>query len=412
MKYLKFQFNYILATAGLLFITAQSNGQTKQPVYFIYAGSTHAHTFLTQSHGAQWEEIKGFKSYMSVDSNHVSHAANTRMKPDSDKYQGPPSAHFAIAKANGYDFYMTTDHSQEVSFHPTSATNSNWIATHKAAQAATDKNFVAIVGYEHSENDGPGGKGHINVINSASYINALEPGIDIQYLYKWLDTVKSYGGKGPVVASFNHPAANAYDSWKYRDPKVTDIITMLEVINSNTNIHYDAFIKALDAGWKVSPVCGNDNHGTMGIATQKSRTFVLATGKTQLAILDAMKNRRTYASLDNNIQCRYTVNGEIMGSTLKTPTEFKFDIDISDPDTNNPNDKITRIDIVKDNGEVVQTYNVPSPGYSVKWNPTITDATNKYFFVRVWSAGGGDAPAAKLSPDKPMTWLAPVWTGR
>jgi hypothetical protein len=410
MKYLKFQFNYILAVS-LLFIAAQSNGQTKQPVYFIYAGNTHAHTSLTLSHGAQWDEIKGFKNYMSVDSNHVSHAANTTMKPDSDKYQGPPSTHFAIAKANRYDFYITTDHSQEASFHPTSATNSNWIATHKAAQAATDKNFVAIAGYEHSENDGPGGKGHINVINSASYLNALEPGIDIQYLYKWLDTVKSYG-EGPVVASFNHPVANAYDNWKYRDPKVTGIITMLEVINSNTNIHYDAFIKALDAGWKVSPVCGNDNHGIMGIANQKSRTFVLATGKTQLEILDAMKNRRTYASLDNNIQCRYTVNGEIMGSTLKSPAEFKFDIDISDPDTNNPNDKITRIDIVKDNGEVVQTYNVQSPGYSVKWSPTITDATNKYFFVRVWNAGGGDAPAAKLTPDKPMTWLAPVWTGR
>src|ERR1700748_1859459 len=100
MNYLKFRFNYILAIASLLLVAAQSNGQTKQPVYYIYAGSTHAHTFLTQSHGAQLEEIKGFKSYMSVDSNHVSHAANTRMRPDSDKYQGPPSLHFAIAKAN------------------------------------------------------------------------------------------------------------------------------------------------------------------------------------------------------------------------------------------------------------------------------------------------------------------------
>lgn len=398
----------------MLSVTAVSYGQTTplMPQYHIYAGSTHAHTSLTQSHGAQWDEIKGFKSYMSIDSEHVSHAANTTMKADADKYQGPPSVHFALAKADGYDFYVSTDHSQEASFHPTSTTNKNWISTHNDAIAATDKNFVAIAGYEHSENDGPGGKGHLNVINSASYLNALEPGIDIQYLYKWLDTVKSYGGKGPVVASFNHPGLNAYDSWKYRDPKVTDIITMLEVINSNTNIHYDPWIKALDAGWKVSPVCGNDNHGTMGIATQKSRTFVLATAKTQLAILDAMKNRRTYASLDNNIQCRYTVNGEIMGSTLKGPKEFKFDIEINDPDTSNPKDKITRIDIVKDNGVVVQTYDVPTPGYSVKWTPTITDATNKYFLVRVWSVGGGDAPQAKLTPDKPMAWLAPVWTGR
>ena len=39
---------------------------------------------------------------------------------------------------------------------------------------------------------------------------------------------------------------------------------MLEVINSNNKIHYPAFINALNRGWKVSPVCGNDNHGLTG----------------------------------------------------------------------------------------------------------------------------------------------------
>jgi hypothetical protein len=33
-----------------------------------------------------------------------------------------------------------------------------------------------------------------------------------------------------------------------------------------------------------------------------------------------------------------------------------------------------------------------------------------YFFVRVWNAGGGDAP--KANPDHPVAWLAPIWTGR
>jgi hypothetical protein len=44
------------------------------------------------------------------------------------------------------------------------------------------------------------------------------------------------------------------------------------------------------------------------------------------------------------------------------------------------------------------------------WRPTISDATNKFFFVRVWNAGGGDAPSA--NPAQPVAWLAPVWTGR
>jgi hypothetical protein len=212
-----------------------------------------------------------------------------------------------------------------------------------------------------------------------------------------------------VVASFNHPGPHQYNDWAYRDPQITDIITLLEVINSNKSIHYAGFVNALDKGWKVSPVCGNDNHGVWGITHQTSRTFVLATNRTKVAILDAMKNRRTYASLDKNIQCRYTVNGAIMGSTLTRPEVFDFDISISDPDTNNVKDKITKIDIVKDGGAVVQTYS-PAPGWSAQWNPVINDSTNKFFFVRVWNAGGGDAPGA--DPAKPVAWLAPVWTGR
>jgi hypothetical protein len=125
----------------------------------------------------------------------------------------------------------------------------------------------------------------------------------------------------------------------------------------------------------------------------------LAADKTKASILDAMKHRRTYASLDRDIQCRYAVNGTIMGSTLNCPKTFRFSIVVQDPDTSNPNDKITKIDIVKDGGAIVQTY-TPTPAYSVRWKPTITDSTSKFFFVRVWDAGGGDDP--KLIP--PIRW--------
>jgi hypothetical protein len=184
---------------------------------------------------------------------------------------------------------------------------------------------------------------------------------------------------------------------------------MLEVINSNNKIHYPAFVSALDHGWKVSPVCGNDNHGIAGISRNASRTFVLAKDKTKEAILDAMKNRRTYASLDKNLQCKYTVNGAIMGSTLNRPTNFNFDIAINDPDTDNPKNKITKIDIVKDGGAIVQTY-TPTPSHAIRWTCKIDDSTSKFFFIRIWNAGGGDAPGA--DPANPVAWLAPVWTGR
>lgn len=411
MNQLKRKLISVLTVTGILISAIPLMGQQNQssPEYHIYSGNTHSHSIYTSSHGSQWDHVPGATKFMEVDTAGVSQVLNSTLKPDWQKVQGPPSAHYALAKSTGYDFYAVTDHSQEPAFYPTNPNNTAWLATKKAADETTDANFVALRGSEFSENNGPRGKGHFNVFNTAIYLNALQKGIDLPYFYKWLETVPA-NDEGAVVASFNHPAPDQYDNWEYRTPGATDIITMLEVINSNNGIHYSAFVNALDKGWKVSPVCGNDNHGILAITTHTSRTFVLATAKTKPAILDAMKNRRTYASLENNIQCNYTVNGKIMGSTLNGEKVFKFDISINDPDTNNPQDKITKIDIVKDNGQVVQTLEVPISDYSIKWSPVINDAANTYFFIRIWNAGGGDAP--KADPQKPIAWLAPVWTGR
>jgi hypothetical protein len=420
---------------GAIFTAGICSAQTSKPVYHIYRGNTHAHTLYTWSHGEQWAKngckgiltftapgdqptSSGWKKGAAVDDhcpaiyvvNGLQYPGPDQvLRPDWQSVQGPPARHFELARQNNFDFYVSTDHSQEGGFWPWGPDNPTWRATKQQAAAATDKDFVAIAGFEYSENDGPGGTGHLNVINSDSILDALYKGINLPYLYKWLEHARPNGG-GPVVASFNHPGKYQYNDFDYRDPAITNIITMFEVINSNWHIHYDGFIEALDKGWKVSPVSGLDNHGTTGIAKLRSRTFVLATARTKLAILDAMKNRRTYASLDNNIQCRYTVNGSIMGSTLNRPPSFRFDIDISDPDTGNPLDKFSKVDIVSDHGQVVQTYNPSEPSYSIHWKPVLNDPSATYFFVRVWSVGGGDVP--KPIPDQPMTWLAPVWTGR
>jgi hypothetical protein len=328
--------------------------------YKAYSGNTHSHTSYTSSHGAQ---------------------------------DGYPDAHHALAKSSGYDFYVTTDHSQEVAFDPTSATNPAWVDTKQQAINATDSTYVGFWGYEHSENNGPDGTGHINVINSPAYLDALESGVGIQSLYSWLKTQSN------AVATFNHPGPDSYNSFAYRDAEITNIITMLEVINSNDNIHYAGWLAALEKGWKVSPVCGNDNHGLWGITNHTSRTFVVATAHTRAALLDAMKNRRTYAALDDNIQIKYTVNGAIMGSTLSNPSTFNFAITVSDPDAG---DRISKIEILKDNGVLVQAHTLATPQASVSWNPTINDTTSKYFFLRVYNEGG----------TTPMAWVAPTWTGR
>ena len=367
------------ANAPVLVVT-----YTPPTTYNVYAGNTHSHSNYTSSHGDQ-------------------------VTNNDPTLNGRPIEHFTRAKTAGtYDFYVVTDHSQEVDLDPTSATNAAWVDTKADATEATVSTFVGLAGFEHSENNGPNGTGHINVINSNTYLDALESGIDLPYLYNWLKTVAPNGSGLPVVASFNHPGSGQYNNWAYRDAQITDIITMLEVINSNDNIHEVGFQEALSAGWKVSPVCGNDNHGFWGITNHTSRTFVLATARTKAAILDAMKNRRTYASLEKNINCSYTCNGAIMGSTLSSPSTFNFAIAVSDPDAA---DTITKIEIMKNSGTgAVVAASATFNSTSVTWNPTITDTTSTYFYVRVYNATGGDAGSANSA--NPVAWLAPIWTGR
>lgn len=417
-------------TAVLLSAVALMGQKAADPLteYHIYAGNTHSHTSATHSHGEQWakSDCAGILVYANnawtdgyvksktgcygiyVINGLQYPSPSLKLKPDHEKFQGPPAEHYALARTNGYDFYATTDHSQEAGLQTLGEDNAAWVSTKQAAARATGATFVALAGFEFSENDGPGGQGHINVYNSSGILNALAPGVDLPYFYHWLKKAAS-NASGPVVASFNHPGAHQYNDWDYRDPDVTDIITTLEVINSNNKIHYEGFVNALDKGWKVSPVCGNDNHGTGGISRHTSRTFVLAKARDTASILDAMKNRRTYASLDKNLQCRYTVNGKIMGSTLDRLATYRFNIWIDDPDTQNPADRITKIDIVGSGGKVIQSFS-PTAAHSVRWSPEISDTTSKYFFVRVWNSGGGDAPGA--DPAKPVAWLAPVWTGK
>ena len=407
MNPLKNLFPVLLIIAFCLNAGAQTSEPVPASEYKIYMGNTHSHTSYTWSHGSQWQ-----KGGMEV-INGVSHPKKTDvLKPNWKDVQGPPSRHFELAKANGFDFYVITDHSQEAAFHPTSPDNPAWLDVKRSAAAATDANFVGIAGFEYSENDGPDGKGHINVINSDTYLNALEKGMDLHYLYKWLPKAKP-NGAGTVVASFNHPGPDQYNGFDFRTPDVTEKIAMFEIVTGAyfKENRFKAYINALNKGWKVAPNAVLDNHGTDAIKTAKTRTYVLATARTKEAILDAMKNRRVYAALCKTLECRYTVNGQVMGSTLAAPArgELQFDIYINDTKTGDPARKITKIEILSDGGKVVKTHE-PKPAHTVRWKPLLKEATGKYYFVRVWSAGGGDGKDPH--PNEPVAYLAPVWTGR
>ena len=375
-----------------------------------FNGNTHAHTFFTYSHGAHLKRDKDFSKtkgdkMLSVDSLFLNRPNKFHLKEDWESYQGLPSKHYEEAKKAGYDFYFVTDHSQEEAFFPDEKNNTAWALATKQAKNATGENFTALMGVEHSENDSYETRVHLNVIGPSSYINGLRPGVDIPFFYNWLkkNPVNKHTGY-PVVVQLNHPVKNQFNDFVYRDDDITEFITILEVINGKKN-HYEGFVEALDNGWKVSPSAGLDNHNYTSIATAQSRTFILAEKNTPKDLLIAMRKRRTYASWDKNLECRYTANDSLMGSTIDESKIYKLDIYISDPDIADESDKISKIDLVTGKGKVIRTIKPKELKHNNHWSISLKKKeVDSYFFIRVWDNSTNDQENAQ-----PVAWLAPIW---
>ncbi len=296
--------------------------------------------------------------------------------------------HYKLAKENGYDFYCVTDHSQYPVYTPDA-----WAAVKAAADAATDASFVALRGYEHSENDGPDGRGHMNVYNTSDYLNALADSVSIEYFHHWLARPEQAG----AIVCFNHPQEYAYNDFHCYNEAARSRMKLIELINHGRAKFYPSFLNALAKGWKVSPVSGCDNHSWEGIAKWNSRTGLLVTELTPAGVLEAMSARRTFATLDKNLSVVYHVNGKVMGSDIQAAQKYKFDIEVSDPNTERPDQAITRIEVVSGEGRVVASADFNS--HDVHWKPVVP-AGEKCYFVLVYNAS---------KPETPVAYTAPVW---
>jgi hypothetical protein len=378
---------YALALAGaqpgdLTFSSAESSTpptlevtHAPRPTYTARLGNTHAHTTYTSSHGS--------------------------VPPDN----GPPREHHARAKAAGFAFYATTDHSQEVAFDPTSETNPAWVDTKEAASTASDATYLGLAGFELSENnadkaDAHPGQGHINVLDSAAYLDAMEPGVDLPALYDWLGRAAPATPGLPVVATFNHPQPGDFHGFDYRTPAATDVMALLEVYNVGAGVFEDAYRAANNAGWHVSPTCGIDNHGFWAITHKPPCAGVLSADLSKQAVLEAMRARRTFATSEDHLVLSVTGNGFPMGTTLHFPASIALVVKAGDADTADARDQITRLEVVDGTGAVVAS--TVTTGHDVTWSTTIAVEGRRWVYVRASNAG---------SPDAPVAWSAPIWTG-
>lgn len=317
----------------------------------------------------------------------------------SDGY-GTPAQAYAAAKAAGADFLATTDHSKWIS--PT-----EWAMTLNEAANATSSTFAALPATEYWLE---GGLGELNVYG----LNYLPPDwtsfgykqVRLQNFYDWL--ANQTGGS----AQWNHPdymTQTEYSDFGYYSANRDKGVNIIEICNQGsydwqgTTNWESSYVLALDKGWHVMPAANSDTHATNWISGYDVRTVLLAPSLSPANLYAAMSACRGYATQDKNLQISYTLNGQVMGSTLPRASTYTASIHVRDPD-GTPNDAITLIEIVSDGGKVVAS--LPANSATVDWTLSLASGGAHYFYLRVSTMSnitGGPGVTA---------WTAPIWTGR
>ena len=326
---------------------------------------------------------------------------------------GTPWQAYTAAKAAGADFFALTDHTH-YGYGTGWQTPSRYAETVALSEAFTDETFVAFAGYElwlpavgemnvfnttemFGQSGNPGDRGYNNGIRQS--IRTVLPD-----LYAWL-------GETGAVGQWNHPGLYGaqggsslvdffhFDWWT---PQRDEGVTMVEVWNEE--IYEDEYFEALDAGWHVLPSANSDTHAADWITGCDVRTVLLSEDLTRKGLLGALRASRGYATMDKNLEVRYTLDGAVMGSELAAPPKASHEakIEIKDPD--GAGDEVKLVEIVADGGEVVASKAFDEA--EAEWTTMVTSKEERYFLVRVTTASdfwGNEGVTA---------WTAPVWTGR
>ena len=357
------------------------------------SGSTSDWASLTIGSDDQWHFTTSVEPPMSIYwgdiHNHTNYSDGS----------GTPTQALAAGEAAGYDFMAITDHSYAIS-------DAEWADTLNAVNAATDSSFVALRGFEYTQ----GAEGHINGYNTVYhatrsnvdgctycvYTPNLEAGVTVQGFYPWLVVSGTVGiDSAGTLVQFNHPGWINFNDWVYH-PEISDIARLEEIGNGNGSSYMfseDEFLRSLDYGWKLGATNNADTHNPLWGTNTDHRTGVLMPELTKEALLEALRERRTFASEDKNYSLSMKANGAWLGSEIANSGSILFEIAGSDPD----GELTTQVQIITDQGEVAAetTPNLAS----FTWQPQLNITTGvHYYYVKAVTEDG----------DRMVT--SPVWT--
>ena len=326
----------------------------------------------------------------------------------SDGWEGSPEDAFVHARQSGADYLATSDHNFML-------TEDEWELTKQQADRQTSGAFAALPASEYWIANGFGEVIVLNREGIRTQANWRGPRVSLSRheviadFYDWLASQSGALGHWP------HPGLYGdLDRLDGYTPRRDRAMASIEIHNygswigapANWGVHdyEDWYVLALDKGWHVMPSAVSDTHSPDWISGSPVRTVLLAHDLTPGALYGAMRRSRGYATLDENLEIRYTLNGAVMGSILDGGgSNYEAHVQITDPDAT-AEDSISLVEIVSDHGVVVAQQ--ATAGTNVDVSVQLSSSTARYYYVRVTTASdvsGGPGVTA---------WTAPIWTGR
>lgn len=312
----------------------------------------------------------------------------------SDGESTPDTAYAYARDIAGIDIQALTEHNnggQGYTITPENYQNLRLVADTFAVPGV----FVALAGFEIGSM-GSSGFGHLNVWETPALSPYFNTAGELQNCYRW---IKEQG----CPALFNHPDSGRYlnsnfnDLYFYQDYEQS--MDLIEVINGST-LYEDAYLRALERGWRVGPSANQDNHtrdwgNRVNSAGNIPLTGVWADTLTKQAVLEALNARRTTAvevsPTSDRLRLFLKVDGQWQGSTiLRQQGEARFEVSaVSDTSA------FRRLYLYQ-NGAVVDSL---SPGVRVvNWSfSRQLSAGSHYFFVKA------------VQNDSDRAWTSPVF---
>ncbi|MFH7042617.1 CehA/McbA family metallohydrolase [Paucibacter sp. JuS9] len=334
-----------------------------------------------------------------------------------------PDAAFPYAKNAGLDFLANTDHNHYFD----GSTGTNTSASSSVAKAryqngltiaanytAATPGFLALYGMEWGVISNGG---HLNIFNSNELFSWEYNGsgelfgdrytskTDYAALYT---TMRTQG----LVGQFNHPdstgqfVVNGVDLGYTADGD--EVMVMAEIMNtsafsSNTtetetsrSLYEGSYKKLLERGFHVAPATNQDNHCANWGLSYTNRTAVLipnGTALTKASMVEALRARRVFATMDKNSQVVLSANGHIMGERFDNIGPLNLNVGYA-----NPNGRTVALTEIYEgvpgrNGTVSLLSNSPAV--------SITPSMGKHFYY------------AKLTQDDgKVLWSAPLWVNQ